>query len=178
MRLYRSLILLFTVLLACAAAPAFAADHYQVEAILFRQIGEPAATPQPAPEHWDRGAPRVGQAEQRATALDATAQKLEASGKYQVLLHKAWQQTIGSEPSVMAVTEGDERFGHFAVEGTLSVAIDRFTDFDAEFWVNQLDSHGILLGSERLKQNARVKNGELTFLDYGSLALLIKVSSL
>lgn len=178
MQLLRSLIVLSAVLLTAIVPTAFAEGQYQVEVIVFRQVGEPAATPQPAPEHWDRGAPRVGNDNQRTPALKATVEKLEASGNYQVLLHRAWQQQLGSQPSTVAISAGDEHFGHFPVEGTLSVAIDRFTDFDAEFWVNQLDSHGILLGSERLKQSARVRNGELTFLDYGSLALLIKVSAL
>lgn len=178
MRLYRSLILLTTLLLTALSPAAFANDQYLVEAILFRQLDEPAATPQPAPEDWDAGAPRVDASNQRATALNGMAEKLTASGKYQVLLHRAWQQQIGEQPRRVAVTQGDEQFGHFPVQGTLSLAIGRFTDYDAEFWVNRLDSNGILLGSERLKQNARIKNGELTFLDYGSLALLIKVSPL
>ncbi|RMU28351.1 hypothetical protein ALP35_04626 [Pseudomonas savastanoi pv. glycinea] len=36
----------------------------------------------------------------------------------------------------------------------------------------------MVISSERLKQTARVKNGELTYLDNGNLALLIKVSPL
>ncbi len=56
--------------------------------------------------------------------------------------------------------------------------MDRFTDIDAQFWVNQLDPHGVVLNSERLKQTARVKNGGLNYLDNGNLALLIKVSPL
>lgn len=178
MRLYRSLILFTTLLLAALSPAAYAGDQYLVEAILFRQLGEPAATPQPAPENWDDGAPRVNASNQRATALNAMAEKLTATGQYQVLMHRAWQQQIGEQPSRVAVTEGDEQFGHFPVQGTLSLAIGRFTDYDAQFWVNRLDSNGILLNSERLKQSARIKNGELTFLDYGSLALLIKVSPL
>ncbi|MBD8493208.1 hypothetical protein IFR09_04370 [Pseudomonas syringae] len=178
MRLFRSLTLLLTVALTLIAPSAFADGLYQVETILFRQLGEVPATPQRAPEHWDAGATRVTSENQRSPALTAMVDKLQASGQYQVLLHRAWQQSIGSEPSVMAVTDGQGQFGHYPVEGTLSLAIGRFIDYEADFWVNQMDAHGVLVSSERLKQSARIKHGELTFLDYGSLALLVKVSPL
>ncbi len=93
-------------------------------------------------------------------------------------MQRAWQQTIGTEPVKIAVASGKEQLGHFPIEGTVSLAMDRFTDIDAQFWVNQLDPHGVVLNSERLKQTARVKNGGLNYLDNGNLALLIKVSPL
>jgi len=174
MRLFRSLFLLLTLV----APAAFADGAYQVEMILFRQSGEPAATRQLAPEDWDAGAQRIGHDNERSPALNDLAGKLQGSGSYEVLMQRAWQQTLGAEPSRMAVTKGQEQLGHFPVEGTISLALGRFTDIDAQFWVNQLDAHGVVVSSERLKQNARVKNGELTYLDNGNLALLIKVSPL
>ncbi|MCD5993116.1 hypothetical protein KDX38_04595 [Pseudomonas sp. CDFA 602] len=174
MRLFRSLFLMLTLV----APAAFADGAYQVEMILFRQSGEPAATRQLAPEDWDAGAQRIGPENERSPALNDLAGKLQGSGSYEVLMQRAWQQTLGAEPSRMAVTKGQEQLGHFPVEGTISLALGRFTDIDAQFWVNQLDAHGVVVSSERLKQNARVKNGELTYLDNGNLALLIKVSPL
>lgn len=174
MRLFHSLILLLTLV----APTAFADGSYQVEMILFRQSGEPAATQQFAPEDWDAGAARVGAEKQRSTALNDIAAKLQDSGSYQVLLHRAWEQSIGSDLSRVAVTGGDEQLGHFPIEGTIGLAIERFTDIAADFWVNQLDAHGVLTGSERMKQAVRVRNGELTYLDNGSLALLVRISPL
>ena len=174
MRLFHSLILLLTLV----APAAFADGSYQVEMILFRQTGEPAATRQFAPEDWDAGAPRVDASNERTPALNDVAAKLQDSGNYQVLLRRAWRQSIGSEPSRMAVTGGEEQLGHFPIEGTVSVAQARFTDIAADFWVNQLDTHGVLTSSERMKQTVRVRNGELTYLDNGSLALLVRISPL
>ncbi|MBI6852824.1 hypothetical protein YA0002_08610 [Pseudomonas cichorii] len=174
MRLFRSLILLLTLV----APTAFADSLYQVEMILFRQLGEPAATLQFAPEDWSAGAKRIDSGNERSPALNDMAKKLQDSGKYQVLLQKAWQQNIGTENSKMAVTSGQEQLGHFPVEGTISLAIARFTDVSADFWINQLDPHGILISSEHMKQTARVKNGELIYLDNSNLAVLIKVSPL
>ncbi|MFJ4143698.1 CsiV family protein [Pseudomonas sp. NPDC089734] len=174
MRLFRSFILL----LALVAPPAFADGLYQVEMILFRQLGEPAGTLQYAPEDWNAGARKLDAGNERSPALNDTVRKLQDSGAYEVLLQKAWQQTIGTEKDKVAITSGQERLGHFPIEGTVSLAIARFTDVAADFWINQLDPHGILISSERMKQTARVKNGELIYLDNSNLALLIKVSSL
>ena len=174
MLLFRSLILLLTLI----APAAFADGLYQVEILLFRQNGEPASTRQLVPENWDKGAQKIDANDERSPALNDLASKLQGSGKYEVLMQRAWQQTIGTEPVKIAVATGKEQLGHFPIEGTVSLAMDRFTDIDAQFWVNQLDPHGVVLNSERLKQTARVKNGGLNYLDNGNLALLIKVSPL
>jgi hypothetical protein len=141
-------------------------------------LGEPAATRQFAPEDWAAGAQKIDARNERGIALADLVGKLEASGTYQVLMHRAWSQNLAAEPGKMAVTSGQEQLGHFPIEGTLSIGIARFTDIAADFWVNQLDTHGVLLGSERMKQTTRVKNGELIYMDYGSLAMLIKLAPL
>lgn len=166
----------FILLLVLFAPAAFADGAYQVELILFRQSGEPAATNQPAPENWADGAQRLSPDRQTPTALDTLANKLESSDGYTVLLHTAWQQDLRATPGKIAISDGQEQFGHFPIEGTVSLGLARFTDIDANFWVNQLDSHGVLVTSERMRQATRVRNGELTYLDNGSLAMLIKVS--
>lgn len=172
MRLLRSL----TLLLVLFAPAAFADGMYQVEMILFRQNGEPAATNQAAPEDWAAGAQALGADNQASTALNALVDKLKSSDGYQVLLHRAWQQNLNATPGKVAIHEGQEQFGHFPIEGTVSLGLARFTDIDANFWVNQLDEHGVLVTSERMRQATRVRNGELTYMDNGSLAMLIKVS--
>lgn len=174
MRVLRSL----TLLLALVAPVAFADGSFQVELILFRQNGEPAATNQAAPENWEAGAQKLGAEVQTTTSLDALVSKLESSDSYTVLLHRAWQQPLSATPSKVAISSGQQQFGHSPIEGTVSLSLARFTDIDANFWVNQLDEHGVLLSSERMRQATRVRNGELTYMDNGSLALLIKVSSL
>ncbi len=174
MRLLRSL----TLLLVLVAPTAFADGAYQVELILFRQNGEPAATNQPAPEDWATGAQKLGPENQTSSTLDSLVSKLESTDAYKVLLHRAWQQQLSAAPSTVAISVGQEQFGHFPIEGTVSLSLARFTDIDANFWVNQLDNHGVLLSSERMRQSTRVRNGELTYMDNGSLAMLIKVSPL
>ncbi|QXH98793.1 peptidoglycan binding protein CsiV [Pseudomonas monsensis] len=174
MRLFRSL----TLLLTLVAPTAFADDTYMVEMILVRQNAVPAIVSRAAPEDWAAGAQRLGDDSQRTPALNEVANKLTASGDYSVLLHKAWQQTLGETPTKVAVSDGKERFGQFPIEGTLEMKLGRFTDVNADFWVNQIDANGMVTASERLKQDSHTKNGQLNYLDNGHLALLIKITSL
>lgn len=178
MRLIRSLTLLLSLLALQLSSVARADDLYQVEMILIRQNAVPSFNTQPAPENWAAGAPRLSAQDERRTSLDDIANKLAASPDYSVLLHKAWQQALGSEPTTIAISSGQEQFGQHPIEGTLGLALGRFTDVDAQFWVNQFDSNGMIVASERLKQSSRTKNGELNFIDNGHLALLLKVTPL
>ncbi|KIP91528.1 hypothetical protein BK674_15450 [Pseudomonas moraviensis] len=179
MRLFRSLTLLLASLLMTVAAPAaFADDTYQVEMILVRQNAVPAIVSRAAPEDWAAGAQRLGNDSQRTPALNDVVTKLTASGEYTVLMHKAWQQSLGEAPAKVAVSEGQEQFGQFPIEGTLEMKLGRFTDVTADFWVNQIDANGLVTASERLRQDSHTKNGQLNYLDNGHLALLIKITSL
>ncbi|MBB6153773.1 hypothetical protein HDC30_000967 [Pseudomonas sp. JAI115] len=174
MRLFRSL----TLLLALVAPSVFADDLYQVEMILVRQNAVPAIVSRAAPEDWAAGAQRLGDDSLRTPALGDVASKLSASGDYSVLMHKAWQQPLGEAPTKVAVSDGKEQFGQFPIEGTLEMKLGRFTDVNADFWVNQIDANGMVTASEHLKQDSHTKNGQLNYLDNGHLALLIKITSL
>ncbi|WP_194787589.1 CsiV family protein [Pseudomonas sp. UFMG81] len=162
-----------TLLLTLIAPAAFAAGPYQVEMILVRQNAVPAVTSPFAPEDWSASAPRLDPHAERPLALEDEVTRLQATADYTVLLHKAWQQ----EGNSVALGAGEEQFGHFPIEGNLKIEEDRFIKVDANFWVNQLDGNGSVLRSEQFSQsNKNMKAGQLTFLDGGHLALLLKVS--
>ncbi|MFI7857629.1 CsiV family protein [Pseudomonas promysalinigenes] len=166
-----------TLLLALFAPGAFAEGKYQVEMMLVRQNNVPAFTSPFAPEDWSAGAPRLAKDAERPPALKDEATRLQATADYTVLLHKAWQQAVGSEPSRVALGDGAEQFGHFPIEGNLTITQGRFIAVAANLWVNQLDSNGNVLQSEQFKQsNSTIKGGQLTFLDGGHLALLLKIT--
>ncbi|RON20711.1 hypothetical protein BK660_16815 [Pseudomonas brassicacearum] len=174
MRLFRSL----TLLLTLVAPTAFADDLYQIEMILVRQNAVPAIVSRAAPEDWAAGAQPISKDSLRTPSLNGEVEKLTASADYTVLLHKAWQQTLGEQGSKVAISDGKEQYGQFPIEGTLNLKLGRFTDVDADFWVNQIDGDGMVTASERLKQESHTKNGQLNFLDNGHLGLLIKITSL
>ncbi|MFK0088387.1 CsiV family protein [Pseudomonas sp. NPDC090755] len=163
-----------TLLLALFAPAAFAEGVYQVEMILVRQNAVPATTSQFAPEDWRNSGQSPAEGDMRQPLLNDEAAKLAADpSKYTVLLHKAWQQDAGT----VAISDGKEHFGHYPIEGHLNVTEERFIAVNTRFWINQFDSNGSVIQSEEFKQsNNTVKNGELTFLDGGHLALLLKVS--
>ena len=173
MRLFR-----LTTLLLTLVAPTAFADLYQVEMILVRQNAVPAIVSRAAPEDWSAGAQRINAQDERTPSLTGEVAKLAESSNYTVLLHKAWQQNLSEEPSKVAISDGQEQYGQFPIEGTLNLKLGRFTDVDAEFWINQIDSNGLVTASEQMKQNSHTKNGQLNFLDNGHLGLLIKITSL
>ena len=174
MRLFRILSLLLVVL----APSAFAVSPYQVEMILVRQNAEPALNSRAAPENWDEGAQRLGD-RLSPPRLNNIVDKLNADNSFTVLAHKAWEQNLGEQPVRIAITDGQEQFGQFPIEGVLSLQLGRFTDIDADFWLNTFDSNGSVVASEHLSQkDVRTKNNQLNYLDGGHLALLIKITSL
>ncbi|MCY1422539.1 Peptidoglycan-binding protein, CsiV [compost metagenome] len=163
-----------TLLLALFTPAAFAEGVYQVEMILVRQNAVPAITSQSAPEDWSNGAQAIAEGDLRQPAMTDEAAKLSADNQYTVLLHKAWTQDAGT----VAISDGKKQFGHFPIEGNLNLNEERFISVEASLWVNQFDGNGAVIQSEQLKQsNSTVKNGELTFLDGGHLALLLKVTA-
>ncbi|GAB6403852.1 CsiV family protein [Pseudomonas sp. MHK4] len=178
MRLFRSLTLLTMLITALVTPSVFADDLYQIEMILVRQNAVPAIVSRAAPEDWAAGAQAVSPDSLRTPSLNGEVEKLTASNEYTVLLHKAWQQTLGEEATKVAISDGKEQFGQFPIEGTLSMKLGRFTDVDADFWVNQINEEGLVTASERLKQESHTKNGQLNFLDNGHLGLLIKITSM
>ena len=165
-------------LLLCLLAPsAFAERLYQVELLVFRQAGEPVVAPKVAPDDWAGNALPIS-GNERPTALNDEAAKLSPGNGYQVLLHKAWSQTIGAEPNPVAVSSGEAQFGHHVVEGTLSFTQERFADLQLELWVNQFSADGLLESSEQMKVAQRLRDNSLTYMDHGSLGALIRISPL
>ncbi|MDL2187343.1 CsiV family protein [Pseudomonas sp. ChxA] len=175
MRLFRILSLLLVVV----APSAFADSPYLVEMILVRQNAEPVINSRAAPENWDAGAARLPTDKLSPPRLGNIVDKLSADNSYTVLLHRAWDQNLGEQPVKLAITDGQEQFGQFPIEGTLNLQLGRFTDIDANFWLNQFDANGSVIASEHLsQQDVRTKNNQLNYLDGGHLALLIKITSL
>ncbi|WP_425915568.1 CsiV family protein [Pseudomonas sp. GWSMS-1] len=179
MRALRTLALLPLILLCMlSSTSALAENLYQVEVIVFRQAGEAISAGQLPPDNWAQNALPVDGSNSRDTALNAEASKLNPANGYQVLLHQAWSMSLGDSSSHVAISTGNEQFGHYPVEGTLELKAGRLIELQSDIWINQLDANGSLSDSERIKQSSRLKSAELTFVDNGSTGLLIRVSPL
>jgi hypothetical protein len=179
MRTLHTLALLPLILMSLLGSTLTLADSlHQVEVIVFRQAGEPISAGQLPPDNWAQSALPVDSSNSISPALNAEAGKLNPSSGYQVLLHQAWTQSVGESSSRVAISTGAEQFGHHPVEGTISLKGGRLIELDSDIWVNQFDTSGTLIDSERIKQSSRLKSAELTFVDNGSLGLLIRVRPL
>lgn len=174
MRLLAPLALLLSLLSPLVQA----AGLYQIEVIVFRQAGQQIPASQLAPDDWAIGSQTLAAGSERGTALNDEAAKLTPNNGYQVLLHQAWSQNLTASPSTVALTAGNQAFGRYPLEGTLSLSEERLIDLGIDLWVNQFDAEGLLTGSERLKQSTRIATGKLTYVDHGSLGLLIRVNSI
>ena len=180
MRLFRPFALLLALLAPVAQAQTAPAAEpagpvpYHLEVVLFRQ-GEPIASGQPAPEDWARNVNLRASEVRASTRLDAEVAKLTPENGYEVLMHRAWRQTLGPTASHVAIGEGEPQLGQYPVHGTLRLRLDRLVEMQAELWVNQLNE-GQIVQSEQIKQNRRLKPGELTFVDGTSLGLLVRAT--
>ena len=164
-------------LLTLCSTHALANDTQQVELIIFRQSSQTIPASQVAPDNWANGATPVTREMRRSTQLDHFVKKLTPANGYQVLLHKAWLQTSNGTSVQVAVSEGTESFAHYPVEGTISMELERTSQVQMDFWINQFNPDATLLSSERFKQSALVANDQVTFIDHGTLGALIRIQA-
>ena len=166
-----------TLLLTLCSTQALANDTQIVELIVFRQSSESLLASRVAPDNWANGATQVTTDMLRSTHLDHLVKKLTPDNGYQVLLHKAWLQTSNGPSVQVAVTEGPESFEHYPIEGTLAMELERTSQVQMDFWINQFNPDATLLSSERFKQSTLVANDQVTFIDHGTLGALIRIQS-
>ena len=166
-----------TLLLSLCSTQALANDTQIVELIVFRQSSESLLASGVAPDNWANGATQVTTDMLRSTHLDHLVKKLTPDNGYQVLLHKAWLQTSNGPSVQVAVTEGPESFEHYPIEGTLAMELERTSQVQMDFWINQFNPDATLLSSERFKQSTLVANDQVTFIDHGTLGALIRIQS-
>lgn len=180
MHLFRPFALMLALLAPLAQAQTAPTEQvtgpvrYHLEVVLFRQ-GEPIASGRPAPEDWSRNADVRAEEISAGTRLNAEVAKLTPENGYEVLMHRAWRQNLGTTATTVAISEGEPQLGQYPVHGTLRLRLDRLVEMQAELWVNQLDE-GEIVQSEQIKQNRRLKPSELTFVDGTSLGLLVRAT--
>ena len=163
-------------LLAATAMPAWAADSSHIELLLFRQ-GDMQANyhSKLAPDNWAGSSQHLQPFQLRSSLLENPVSKLVPANGYRVLLHRVWQQDRVNGPVRIALSSGDEIFGHHQVEGVLTLEQDQTSKVELELWINEFKADGNLANSELLQQTAAVPSNELTYIDYGDLGVLIRI---
>ena len=165
----------FMVLFTLLSTQVLANDTQLVELVVFRQSSDSLPASRVAPDSWAKGATPISAEMQRSTHLGHLTEKLTADNGYQVLLHSAWLQNSVDDSAQIAVSAGQKHFNHYPVEGTLSFTLDRTSTVLLDIWINQFNPDKTLRSSERFKQKALVPNGQVTFVDHGTLGALIRI---
>lgn len=168
-------ILLLASSFSCLAANVIGKTH-NIELIIFRQLQvEPVYSSRLAPDNLLTEIAQLQPQQIRTSLLDSVTSKLNAQNGYQILLHRAWQQKNTPRFISIALTAGEDSFGHFPVEGYLRLRQDRANEVELNFWVNQFREDGSLERSEQFAQAVVLPYKELSFIDFGSLAALIRI---
>lgn len=164
-------------LLTATALPLQAANNgSHIELVIFRQGDmQPRYDSKVAPDNWAANSQHLQPFQLRSSLLEGPLGKLVPANGYQVLLHRTWQQDAATGPAKVALSSGDEVFGHHPVEGVLTLEQEQSNKVALDFWINQFKADGNLERSERLLQGAAVPHNELTYIDYGDLGALIKI---
>ena len=165
----------FVLLLSLCCTQAIASETQVVELVVFRQSSESLVASRVAPDNWANGATPVTAEMLRSTHLDHLTKELSPNNGYKVLLHTAWLQNSSDGSAQIAIKQGPENFEHYPVEGTLAFSLDRTSAVQFDLWINQFNPDKTLRSSERFKQKALVPNGQITFVDHGTLGALIRI---
>lgn len=73
--------------------------------------------------------------------LNAQAQKLQRSARFEVLFHNAWRQIITNKKSSKAIIiNGGQTFGqHQALEGSIRLSVATYLELQTNLWLAQFD---------------------------------------
>ena len=73
--------------------------------------------------------------------LNAQAQKLQRSSRFEVLFHNAWRQIITNKKSSKAILiNGGQTFGqHQALEGSIRLSVATYLELQTNLWLTQFD---------------------------------------
>lgn len=175
--------LMYTLAALCGlgATVAAAADQYDVEVIVFRNLA-----PRDDGEQWpadtgeraggfasvplQQGVEGVEELPQSQFALNNVAGALRRSGAYQVLVHRLWRETAydskSAVPYELDVSEG----GSDTLAGSIKVIRERYLHLDIDL---TLSSSGSLY---RLDEMRRIRSGELHYFDNPHFGVIAKVT--
>lgn len=136
-------------------------------------------------------------------ALEKVARSLRRSSRYDMQLHSAWVQPLGSEGTPILLQTGQRYDDLYEIDGTITISRTRylhvgtdlwFTEFtqrpsasidlkvDAEISQNYPDlvKHArqrgthVPIQSYRMQQSRRMRSGEMHFLDHPFFGLIVK----
>lgn len=169
----------FSLILSLSGSLAQAAEPMiQVELLLFRQAEAPLIASQPPSPNWAGNAKLLTERNEVPLSLTESAARLKPEQGYQILLHKAWRQTMSGSGTSMAVKVGQSQFEFAPIQGRFQLSLGDQISVDTDVWVNQFDEQGRVSASEHIDQKFKIRANEVRYLDHGSLGALIKITTI
>ena len=160
------------------ATVAAAADQYDVEVIVFRNLA-----PRDDGEQWpaDTGGNAGGFASvplrqgveelpQSQFALNNVAGALRRSGAYQVLVHRLWREAAYDSKSAVPYELDVPEGGSDTLAGSIRLIRERYLHLDIDL---TLSSSGSLY---RLDEMRRIRSGELHYFDNPHFGVIARVT--
>ncbi|NJN50976.1 MAG: hypothetical protein HC809_03525 [Gammaproteobacteria bacterium] len=107
-------------------------------------------------------------------ALRNEIRRLNARGRYRVLLHGAFVQAVPPRetPQALLIQTGDRFADRWSVEGTLAITLGRFLHADVALWRQAAPDTAEL---QLLREHRRMRSGELHYLDHPAFGVLIRI---
>ena len=76
---------------------------------------------------------------EQSLTLSALTGSLRRSSRYEVLLHNAWRQPVGTSPTPVLIQTGNRYGDLYEIDGTLSFSQSRFLHMQTNLWFTQFE---------------------------------------
>jgi hypothetical protein len=166
------------ILLCCLVSQAASASQYDVEVIVFRNLGAhddgeqwSAETPHGdgfARDTFSQGLENLPDSQ---FTLNDVAGALLRSGAYQMLAHRLWRQdAYDQREAVPYLLHTDGAGGANALNGSITLIRERYLHLAVDLTLDTAGSH------YRLDETRRIRSGELHYFDSPQLGVIARVT--
>ncbi|MGB5607096.1 MAG: CsiV family protein [Gammaproteobacteria bacterium] len=117
--------------------------------------------------------------------LSGVRNRLEASGKYTVLLHRAWRQIAHNKSRAIPYPlHSISTNGRDSIEGSITLVRERYLHLDVDALLMSGQDAGSMAYSDaasgypgyELREKRRIKSGELNYFDHPRFGLIARVT--
>jgi len=114
--------------------------------------------------------------------LTAAAEKMQASGDYEILSHQRWLQNVDIKTETQPIRIATSKEITPSLDGAITFFISRFLHLDIDLALS--DNASSFLSSDtvsnsyRIKDTRRIKTAEINFFDHPNFGVLVEVIQL
>lgn len=175
---------LFHLILACTLLTATAASYaettyYDIEIIVFEDTTGRYLNSErwPAPQTLASDNVQTKRSRNATKRLSGVTKKLNASDRYNVLVHKAWRERALDAKSAKAMPIESSANSGSHIEGTVKVVLGRFLHFYANLDYHRSASNiAGVLPEYKISSHRRMRSQELHYIDHPLVGILVKAT--